>query len=150
MEKLLLLEMGLDLGSHPKSNSQLQCGGMQVKGPRRQTLAVSETSPFCRCPFCALCPKGLGAAGREPTVLTPLLSNQLWPVETQQVKAGQEEGEARGCSPSLCLGSISRDTESPPAVCQFLPHKSLWFQIPSCEVSVSNCLCAHLEWLLSS
>ena len=99
MQKLLLLEMGLDLGSHPKSNSQLQCGGMQVKGPRRQTLGVSETSPFCRCPLCALCPTGLGAAGREPTVLTPLLSNQLWPVETQQVKAGQEEGEARCCSP---------------------------------------------------
>ena len=64
-----------DLGSHPKSNSQLQHGGMQVKGAPRQTLGVSETSPFCRCPLCVLCPKGLGAAGREPTVLTPLLSN---------------------------------------------------------------------------
>lgn len=55
-----------------------------------------------------------------------------------------------GVAPPPFVWAASRDTESPPAVCQFLPHKSLWFQIPSCEISVLNCLCSNSEWLLSS
>lgn len=43
-----------DLGSHPKSNSQLQRGGVQVKGARRQTLGshrhpLSAAAPSVCC-----------------------------------------------------------------------------------------------------
>ena len=78
------------LGSHLKSNSQPQHGGMQVRGPRRQTLGVS----FCRCPpppASVLCPKGLGAAGSEPMVLTPRFLTSFGQWKPSRWRQGRRE-----------------------------------------------------------
>ena len=141
MEKLLL-EMGKDIHRFRVSSeiqpsttvwwyagegaTEADPGGLLLPLPPAPRLySVSQGPGCCR----------QRAHGPHTSV-----SNKLWPVETQQVKAGQKGGETRCCSCRLCLGSISQDTESPPAVGQFLLHKSLWFQIPSCEVSVFSCL----------